>query len=73
MVARRKKPDLILAWALRQRREWEAHREALMTGVMTTAEYRRGKKINTSDETLADIVLRMGELESLIERHKANA
>jgi hypothetical protein len=62
--------DGLLAWARRQRREWMAQVEPLSDRVVTTSELRDGVQVDTTGETLLELMIRIAEIDELIIKHE---
>lgn len=62
--------DGVLNWAKQQRKIWIREMGMLKSGKKNTSEIRRGKRVDTTTGTLADLSVRLSELDALILRHE---
>jgi hypothetical protein len=62
--------DGLLKWAKSRHKDWTQEIELIERGYKTTAETRNGKRVDTTQETLADDTkVRLSALEALISKH----
>ncbi len=66
------KTDGVLAWAKRLRKEWQRTVDRLQRGLMTTSEVQKGKIVDTTEEELNHLIVRLAELEALVLKHESH-
>ena len=60
--------DGVLAWAKSRRADWKRSLKGLQSGVLGTSEFRNGKRVDTTVETIAERTREIAELDALIAR-----
>ena len=63
--------DGILEWAKQQRLAWQRELRLLQDKKLFTSEERNGKVVNTTEETMAAISVRLENLDRLIARYES--